>query len=66
MGRSPKHLLLILTHMCGNLKSMGLKTSLSGSRIPEKLNTRPNRALLEGEKTGRKCIVDACGKMRTP
>jgi len=36
------------------LKRMGLKTSLRGSRIPEMLNTRPNRTLLEGEKTGRK------------
>ena len=47
--------LLIMIHMCGNLRRMGLKTLLRGSRIPEKLNTRPNRTLLEGEKTGRKC-----------
>ena len=56
MGLSPKHPLLIMIHTCGGtLKRMGLKTSLKGSRIPEKLNTRPNRTLLEGEKTGRKC-----------
>jgi len=46
---------LIMIHMCESLRRMGLKTSLRGSRIPEKLNTRPNRTLLEGEKTGRKC-----------
>ena len=54
-GWSPKHLLLIMIYMCGNLKRVGLKTSLRGSRIPEKLNIHPNRILLEGDKTGRKC-----------